>query len=205
MLPVWLEWAQKLQAIAQTGLTFAQSPFDVERYESIREIAAEIVASHSDADLSYVRELFAQERGYATPKIGVRGAVFRDDAILLVKERSDGRWTMPGGFIDVNESPTEAVVREIYEESGYHTRPIKLLSVYDPRKHSEPPRLFHIYTICFLCEIIGGGPSQSEETDGIGFFREDELPELSVHRTAIDQVPRIFEHYRNPNLPTDFD
>jgi len=118
MDPKWLEWAKRLQAIGQNGLACATDSFDIERYESVREIAAEIVAIHSDVDLNYVRDVFPSEGGHATPKVDVRGAVFRADTILLVRERQDGLWTLPGGWADVNESPSEAVVREVYEESG---------------------------------------------------------------------------------------
>ena len=206
MDPKWLEWAKRLQAIAQTGLTYAQNHFDIERYESIREITAEIVAAHSDADLSFVRALFANEAGYATPKVDVRGAVFRDGTILLVKERQDNLWTLPGGWADINESPSEAVVREVYEESGYKTRAVKLLALYDRNRHGHPPLLFYVYKLFFLCELIGGEPSQSIETDGVAFFDEDKIPEeLSLSRVTPAQIARLFEHYRHPDWPTDFD
>jgi ADP-ribose pyrophosphatase YjhB (NUDIX family) len=202
----WLEWGQKLQAIAQSGLTFATDPFDIERYESIREIASGIIATGSRISLETIQDLYEQQSGYATPKVGVRGAVFRDDKILMVKERLDeGRWTLPGGFIDVNESPSEAVVREIAEESGYKTRVIKLLHLYDPQKHSHPPKLFHIFHIHFQCEITGGQPNNRIETDAVEFFEENHLPELSTGRITSDQISRLFGHYRNPNQPTSFD
>src|SRR5579871_6900416 len=111
--PKWLEWAQRLQATAQTGLAYAQSPFDVERYAAMRDLAAEIVAQHSDIDATRLTGLFAEQQGYTTPKIDVRGVVFHNDGILLVKEREDGGWTLPGGWADVGETPTEAVVKEI--------------------------------------------------------------------------------------------
>jgi ADP-ribose pyrophosphatase YjhB (NUDIX family) len=205
MDPHWLDWAKRLQALAQTGLAYSKDPFDIERFKQVREIAVEIVAAHTDEQLATVRDLFMSEAGYATPKLDVRGAVFRADAILLVKERSDGRWTLPGGWIDINESPAEAVVREIFEESGYHTRAMKLLAVYDRNKHAHPPMLFHAYKIFFQCEIVGGAPSHSIETDGVGFYGLDELPDLSVARVTAAQIARLFEHYRHPEWPTDFD
>jgi ADP-ribose pyrophosphatase YjhB (NUDIX family) len=201
----WLEWAQRLQALAQNGLIYAQNPFDVERYETVREIAAEIVAVHSGVDLDYVRNLFAGEVGYATPKVDVRGAVFQDDTILLVKERQDGLWTLPGGWADVSESPSAAVVREVYEESGYHTRAVKLLALYDRNRHAHAPFPFHVYKLFFHCELLGGEPAQSVETDGVGFFHEDEIPELSLLRVTPAQIARLFEHHRHPDWPTDFD
>jgi ADP-ribose pyrophosphatase YjhB (NUDIX family) len=205
MNPKWLEWAQRLQAIAQNGLTYAQNPFDRERYETVREIAAEIMAAHSGVELGYVRNLFAGDVGYATPKVDVRGAVFRDEAILLVKERQDGLWTLPGGWADVGESPSEAVVREVYEESGYHTRAVKLLALYDRNRHAHAPFPSHVYKLFFQCELLGGDPALSLETDGVAFFREDEIPELSLLRVTPTQIVRLFEHYRNADWPTDFD
>ncbi len=154
MNPAWLDWMKRLQAIAQTGLTFAADPYDIERYEEIREIAAEIAAGHSGASFEHIGGLFANQSGYATPKVDVRGAVFRDDMILLVKERSDGGWTLPGGWADVGDSPGDAVVREIAEESGYLTHAVKLLALYDRNKHGHPPYPFHAYKLFFLCELL---------------------------------------------------
>jgi len=201
----WLEWVQRLQAIAQTGLTYARDPFDVERYQAVREIAAEMASAHSDADLLHVRDLFAGEVGHATPKVDVRAVVFRDDSILLVRERTEGRWTLPGGWADIGESAGEAAVREAYEESGYRTRAVKLLAAYDRNKHPHPPYPFHAYKLFFQCELVSGTPTHSIETDGVGFFCENELPELSITRVTPAQIARFFEHLRHPDWPTDFD
>ena len=205
MNPAWIEWTHRLQAIAQTGLTFATDQYDVERYEQIREIAAEIAAGHSDADLAQIQGLFSNQSGYATPKVDVRGAVFRDDMILLVKERSDGCWTLPGGWADVGDSPSDAVVREIAEESGYLTRVVKLVALYDRNRHGHPPYPFHAYKIFFQCELIGGSAASSGETVAVEFFREDALPELSLTRVVPSQIARLFAHYRHPEWPADFD
>lgn len=205
MEPKWLEWSQKLQAIAQNGLTYSEGVFDIERYKQLRAIATEIMATYSNVEHSYVLDLFAREVGYATPKVDVRGAIFQDNTILLVKERSDGCWTLPGGWADVGESPSEVVVKEVFEESGYQTRAIKLLAVYDRDKQGHPPFPFYVYKLFFHCEIIGGAPLPSIETEEVGFFPEDALPELSLGRVTSAQITRIFEHYRNPDLPTDFD
>jgi ADP-ribose pyrophosphatase YjhB (NUDIX family) len=201
----WLRWAQHLQAAAQNGLTYSQDPYDLERYRMIREIAAEIAASHSGTETGRVRDLFAGEVGHATPKVDVRGAVFQGDTILLVKERADGLWTLPGGWADVGESPGDAVVREVYEESGYRTRAAKLLALYDRNKHAHPPHAFHIYKVFFLCELLGGTAATSIETDGVEFFRQGELPELSTGRVTSTQIDRFFEHLRHPEWPADFD
>ena len=203
--PQWLEWSRRLQGIAQTGLAYAKDPFDVERYQAVREVAAEMAAAHSDAALDYIRDLFKGEVGHATPKVDVRGAVFRADTILLVKERQDGLWTLPGGWADLHESPAEAVVREVLEESGYKTRVVKLLALYDRDRHGHTPHPFRIYKLFFQCEIVGGNPSHSMETEGVAFFREDALPDLSISRVTSVQIARLFDHYRHADWPTDFD
>ena len=204
--PKWLRWSRQLMAIAQNGLTFVNNPFDKERYEAIRAIAAEILSDHTGTDWSQITDLFSREVGYATPKVDVRGVVIRDNTILLVKERADGLWTLPGGWADVNESPSEAVVREVYEESGYRTRAARLLAVLDRSKHCNiPPLPFHIYKIFILCELLGGDPATSHEIDDVAFFAENELPELSLSRTTPAQIVRMFEHFRCPDLPPDFD
>jgi ADP-ribose pyrophosphatase YjhB (NUDIX family) len=194
-------------AIAQNGLTFAEDPFDRQRYEQIRDIAAEIGGEHTDMDVEQVRDLFAQDAGYATPKIDVRAAIFEDGQILLVRERSDGLWTLPGGWADVGESPSVAVVREVREEAGYECRVVKLLAIYDrdhPR-HGHPFFLFHSYKVIFRCELVGGEASHSIETSGVGFFSQDDLPDLSLLRVTPSQIARLFEHRANPGLPADFD
>jgi len=204
--PKWIKWARNLQAIAQNGLAFSKNPFDTERYSYVSRIAAEMLSEGTGINTDKLASLFAAESGYATPKVDTRGVVFRDNKILLVRELSDGLWTLPGGWADVNESPAEAVVREIAEESGYTARVLKLLAVYDRSKHPHfPVSLYHIYKIFFLCEITGGSPEGSNETGEVDFFTEDKLPGLSVARITKDQIARMFEHYRNPSLQVDFD
>ncbi len=205
MDPQWLEWAKRLQAAAQNGLAYNPDPFNLERYEAVRRVAAEMMAAHSDAAADRIGDLFAGQVGHATPKVDVRGVVFREHQVLLVKERVDGRWSLPGGWADVYDSPSEATVREIWEESGYRTRATKVLAVYDRSKQGHPPFPFHTYKIFFLCELLGGTPTSSIETDDVGFFDEHDLPELSVGRVTQAQIGRFFAHYRDPTLPTDFD
>lgn len=203
----WLQWVQRLQAIAQSGLTYQNHPYDVERYEQLQQITAEIMAAHTDLDVAAVLELFQREKGYATPKVDVRGAVFQDDRILLVRQRADGLWTLPGGWVDVGEPPSQAVEREILEESGFRTKAMKLAAVYDrdhPR-HGHLPEIFHVYKLFFLCEMLGGEPAESYEIQQVGFFREDALPKLSLVRVVPSQIARLFEYHRHPDLPTDFD
>jgi ADP-ribose pyrophosphatase YjhB (NUDIX family) len=201
-----LAWARRLQAIAQTGLTYAdQSEFDQQRYEEIRRIAAEMLATDGGVEELHAR--LVAEVGHATPKLDVRGAVFRDGAILLVRERSHGKWTLPGGWADVGESPSEAVVREIREESGYETRPVKLLALYDRDKHAHRPSFWHIWKACFLCELVDGVQHElGDETDEARFFARDALPELDLARITPDSyIERFFDHSGNPGWPTDFD
>ena len=204
--PDWLVWARELQAIAQTGLAFTESQYDIDRYRAIERLAAAMMAAGSDLPASRIAELFAADAGYATPKVDVRGAVIRGDEILLIREASDGRWALPGGWADVNQSPSECVVREIVEESGYEARAVKLAAVWDRRRQGhQPPLPFHIYKLFFLCELVGGMARPSHETTAVGFFRPEALPELSTGRTLARQIHRMFEHRRDPALPTDFD
>jgi len=186
-------------------LTLAENPYDIERYAAIRTIAAEMIAQGIGADAGRVLVLLAFDAGYATPKVDVRGVVFRDGKILLVQERSDGLWTLPGRWADVGDSPDDAVVREIREESGFETRATKLLALLDRNKHGQPPHVNHIYKIFLRCEIIGGSPTSSHEIQDVDFFAEDEIPDLSLTRNVPSQIARMFEHYRYPDLPTDFD
>jgi len=202
----WLEWSRKLQAIAQNGLLFTENPYDRERYEAIREIAAQIMGAGSGEPVEVVTGMFAAQTGYATPKVDVRGVVFRDNEILLVREAQDGLWTLPGGWADPNESPSESVTREISEESGFTTRARKLLAVFDRSKHGHvPPHPFHVYKLLIHCEIESGAPRPSLETLDVAFFPEDKIPELSLARVMPAQISRCFQHLRNPDWPTDFD
>lgn len=203
-----LDWAKKLQAIAQTGLTFARDQYDIQRYRSVRQIAAEMLAANS-SDLSSTQlvELFAAEVGYATPKIDVRAAVFSDKGLLLVRERSDGGWTLPGGWADVGDSPSLAAVREVKEESGYDVVARKLAAVYDRdhERHGHPPMPHHVYKLFFLCDCVGGAAQTSNETDAVSFFPEDQIPPLSLTRVTPAQIAHLFDHYRHPEWPTSFD
>jgi len=207
MDPQWLRWARELQAIAQIGQTFArESHFDLQRYERIQQVAAEMMAAGTRLDFGTVAAFFDAEQGYATPKVDVRGVVFREDRLLLVREASDGFWTLPGGWADVNESPGVATVREVREESGYDTRAAKLLAAYDRSLHEhEPPFPYHVYKLFIRCDLVGGAAAASHETTAVGFFAETELPPLSLSRVTERQLQRMFEHHRHPDWPTDFD
>jgi ADP-ribose pyrophosphatase YjhB (NUDIX family) len=202
----WLEWSRRLQALAQNGLTYCKDPYDEQRYNELHSIAAEIMAAGAGLKgCASVLERFKFEEGYATPKIDIRAAVFQDDKILLVKERSDGLWTVPGGWADVGEPPSLAAVREVKEESGFDVVVKKLAAVYDRDKHEHPPIQHHVYKIFFLSELRGGSAAESVETSGVDFFAEGNLPPLSLTRVIEPQINHMFEHHRNPALPTSFD
>jgi ADP-ribose pyrophosphatase YjhB (NUDIX family) len=204
--PKWLLWAREVQAIAQTGLAFTQDPYDLERYQRLRVIAAEMVADGTGVELERIQSLFAQEVGYATPKVDVRGAVFRDQRILLVREVSDGGWTLPGGWADVNQSARECVEREIREESGFEARALKLAAVCDYRRQGHRNALpYSIYKMFFVCELTGGAARTSLETSGVDFFDPHQLPPLSLGRTNPRQIALMFAHREDPTLPAEFD
>ena len=203
-----LELVQRLAALSQTGLAFAKSPFDVQRYEEVGEIAAEL-ASHGEPDALRVAAIFRSDDGYVTPKMIVRSAVFSvvegGPRILMVRETADGRWTLPGGWIDLGESPAYAAEREVLEETGMKVVAEKLAAVFDKRKHDHPPAPHHAYLLFFLCRLEGGSLTPSIETSEVDWFPSDRLPELSRGRATENQIKRMFDHYRDPALPTDFD
>lgn len=203
--PQWLEWAREIQAISQTGLHFAETRFDAERYTRLTELAAEIVAAHAQLPRAELLEHFLLQPGYATPKVDVRGAIVRDGRILLVQERTDQRWCLPGGWADVGESPSEMVVREVWEESGFQATASRIIGVYDANRSGSPLEFFHAYKIIFYCEITGGEARTSVETMGVDFFSFNHLPPLSEDRTGprhLDDVRRFLE---NPGITPVFD
>jgi ADP-ribose pyrophosphatase YjhB (NUDIX family) len=206
--PDWLIWAREIQAIAQTGLTFSKDPYDLDRFASLRRLSARIMAAHTGADLARIEALFDAETGYATPKVGVRGAVFDTSGrILMVRETADGdRWTLPGGWADVNQTPAQSVVREVFEESGYHVRAVKLAAVWDRSRHTHPPTAFSVVRMFFICALEGGSPHTSLETSEVGWFAQSDVPtDLSLRRTLLHHIDRMFAHWRNPALATEFD
>jgi ADP-ribose pyrophosphatase YjhB (NUDIX family) len=204
--PQWLTIARELRAIAQTGLTFSTDRFDRQRYERLRELAASMLARGSGEHYAVIIEILREGWGYATPKVDVRGAAFVDGRVLLVREISDGHWTLPGGWADVNQSAAECVVREIAEESGFIAKALKLAAVRDYQRSGHPPRnVDSIYKMFFICDITGGAARPSDETSEVAFFARDALPPLSLGRTTAAQIDRMFHHAEHPDLPTDFD
>jgi ADP-ribose pyrophosphatase YjhB (NUDIX family) len=206
--PDWLVWAREIQAIAQTGLAYGKDPYDVERFSALLRLSARIMARQTGVDPGVVQGLFERETGYATPKVGVRGAVFdADGRILMVREAIDGdRWTLPGGWADVNQTPAQSVVREVQEESGYLVRAVKLAAVWDRARQDMPPMAFSVVRMFFVCALEGGAPATSLETSGVGWFLEDEVPaDLSLRRVLPRHISRMFAHWRDPGLATEFD
>ncbi|GIN74688.1 putative ADP-ribose pyrophosphatase YjhB [Bacillus sp. J14TS2] len=201
----WLEWAKKIQAISQAGLTFSKDVYDLERFEELRKISVEIMADYSGTEMEKVYELFANETGYQTPKLDVRGAVFQNNQILLVQENYDGAWSLPGGFCDIGLSPSENIIKEITEEAGYDVNVKKLLAVCDTHKHAHPPQPYHYYKLFFQCEIVGGSATSGVETDDVQFFSKNHLPALSQNRNTEAQIHMLFDYLENPNKETYFD
>jgi ADP-ribose pyrophosphatase YjhB (NUDIX family) len=195
----WLEWAKQIQAISQAGLAYSKDVYDLERFEQLRTLSVEILNNYTEVETEKIRTLFANEKGYPTPKVAVRGVVFKDEKILLVKERADGAWALPGGWADVGLSPKEVAVKEIKEESGFEVEPIRLLGLIDKKFHNQPPSPYHEYIVFILCKIVGGEPSEGTETQQVGFFEENSLPELSVERNTEKQIKELFEFLRNPD------
>jgi ADP-ribose pyrophosphatase YjhB (NUDIX family) len=202
-----LDWARKVQAIAQNGLLFSKDPFDRERFEQLQQLVNSILSSELALPEEDVKKFWIHEEGYATPKVDVRGGVFDGDKVLLVRERSDGKWTLPGGWVDVNDAPAFAVEREILEESGYQAKAIKLTALVDKNRpiHGHPPSVHHIYKLFFLCELTGGTATPSIETDAVEFFPVTALPPLSTGRTTASQIARLYHHNLHREIPTDFD
>jgi ADP-ribose pyrophosphatase YjhB (NUDIX family) len=204
--PKWLTWSQRIQALAQSGLQYTQNPFDIERYKELSRIAAEMMAVQTDSDAGEVLDVFSAQEGYATPKLDVRGVVFEGDKILMVKELLDGgAWTLPGGWIDINEPPSLAVERELREEAGVIVKAKKLLAVYDRNLHGHPPYPFHAYKLFFLCDLIAEATPDPVETADPTYFAENAIQGLSTARVTASEISRMFVHHRQPDLPTDFD
>ena len=201
----WMQWAQRIQAISKTGIAFSKDIYDIERYEELRNISVEIIAKHTDLEIAKIKDLYADAKGYQTPKVDIRGVVFRNGRILMVKEKNDNKWALPGGFCDVGLSPSQNVVKEIKEESGFIVNPIRLLALLDKNKHPHPADLQHFYKIFILCEIVGGEATTGIETNSIEFFSENDLPELSITRNTASQIHMLFEFLHNPDKETVFD
>ena len=202
--PQWLTWAQEIFSLSQAGLAYSGNQYDIERYQRLQEITAEMIAAQSLVEKETVLESFSMQAGYITPKIDVRGAVVRDGRILLIQERADGRWAMPGGWADLGDAPASVAEREVWEESGFRVRAEKVVAVIDANR-IEPMEFYHAYKIIFLCRLLDGEPRTSHETLAVDFFDMSQLPPLSSYRTNESMLQEVFEHVQDPHRPAAFD
>jgi len=200
----WLDWAREIFSLSQSGLTYSGNQYDIERYKRLQEITAEIIESQSDISRESALDSFSMQAGYITPKVDVRGAVVQDGKILLIQERADGMWAMPGGWADLGNSPASVAEREVWEESGYRVKAEKVVAVIDANR-IQPMEFYHAYKIIFLCKLVGGEPRTSYETLAVDFFDPDRLPPLSSYRTNEEMLKEVFAHVQDPNRPTAFD
>jgi ADP-ribose pyrophosphatase YjhB (NUDIX family) len=200
----WIDWAQEIFSLSQAGLAYSQNPFDLGRYKRLQEITAEIIANQSDIAKESVLKSFSMQAGYITPKVDVRGAVVQEGKILLIQERADGKWAMPGGWADLGNSPASVAEREVWEESGFRVKAEKVVAVLDANR-IEPFEFYHAYKIIFLCKLLEGEPRTSYETLAVDFFDPDHLPPLSSYRTNETMLQEVFAHVENPDRRTVFD
>jgi hypothetical protein len=200
----WLEWAIELQSLAQAGLTYGKDVYDKERYERIRTISAEMLAHKTELSVEKVKELFCNETGYQTPKLDTRAAIFNNNQILLVRE-NNGKWSLPGGWVDVNVSVKENTIKEVKEESGLDVTADKVIAIQDRSKHNLPVYAYGVCKIFVLCSVIGGKFEENVETTESRYFNEDNLPELATEKNNEEQIRMCFEAYRSKNWTTLFD
>ena len=200
----WLEWAKELQFIAQAGLTYTKDPFDKERFERVREIAAEIISLQGRLPLAQVKDLFCNETGFQTPKLDTRAAIFKDDKILLVEE-NDGTWSLSGGWVDVMETVKSNTVKEVKEEAGLDVEAVRVIALHDRNLHNQPPYAYNVCKVFVLCEVKGGCFHPNIETVGSGYFGLDELPPLSVNKNSYQQIEMCFTARSDKNWQVEFD
>jgi len=201
----WLGWFKELQSIAQNGLTYSKDPYDIIRFKELREITSNMVATIAENPPEKIIGLFDQEVGAATPKIDVRGVVMQDGKILLVRQKWNSLWTIPGGWAEIGLSPSESVSKEVREEAGYIVKPVRLLGVYDRDKRGYPSHPDYIYKLFIQCEIIDKCEIDELETDASDFFEQDNLPPLYVNNASQEQIDRMFELVENNGMLPDLD
>src|SRR5215208_7226351 len=192
-VPSWVGWAREIFSLSQSGLTYSGNEYDLERYKRLQEITAEMIASASDISKESALDSFSMQAGYITPKVDVRGAVIRDGKILLIQERADGNWAMPGGWADLGNSPASVAEREVWEESGFRVKAEKVVAVIDANRLA-PFEFYHAYKLIFLCKLLDGEPRTSYETLAVDFFDPDRLPPLSIYRTNESMIQEVFAH-----------
>jgi ADP-ribose pyrophosphatase YjhB (NUDIX family) len=201
----WLDMAKRMQALAQSGLEYSDNKYDRDRYQQMRQLSLEIMHDFTELKMDKLVDVFASEKGYQTPKVDVRGVVFRGDQVLMVRETIDGNWSLPGGWADVGLTPSEVAIKEVWEESGLVVVPERLLAVLDKKMHNHPPDMFHIYKIFILCRETGGELKGGMETSETGFFGPDKFPPLSVPRITREQISLMYEYKNDPLKPASFD
>lgn len=201
---IWLQWAVQLQSIAQAGLFYGKDKFDLERYQQIRDISAEMIAYKSDIPSDKVKDLFCSETGYQTPKLDTRAAIFQNDKILLVKE-SNGTWSLPGGWVDADVSVKENTVKEVKEEAGLDVTADMIIAVQDREKHNLPVYAYKVCKIFVLCSVVSGKFEPNIETTESRYFELDELPELATEKNNVEQIEMCFNAYHSENWKTLFD
>jgi len=200
----WLSWAIELQSLAQAGLAYGKDVYDIERFERIREISAEMVSYMSEIPVEKVKDLFCSEHGYQTPKLDTRAAIFQDDKILLVQE-NNGKWSLPGGWCDVNLSVGENTLKEVKEEAGLDVAADRVVAIQDRAKHNLPEYAYGICKVFIQCTVIGGQFEENSETTGFDYFSEDDLPELATEKNNEEQIRMCFAAYRSSDWVTVFD
>lgn len=205
MKPKWLEWASEIQSIAQAGLTFCQNQYDRDRYERLRELAVEIMNNYTGVPGDKLRNLFAGETGYQTPKVDIRAAVFRGNEILMAKEKIDGRWSLPGGWADVNTTVSESAVRECFEEAGAVVIPERIIAIHTADRQHDFVYPYTIYKIFVQCKLIDWNFKENTETYGSAFFGTGNLPELSTERNTLKQIMICFDAKDREVFETLFD
>ncbi|OXU15523.1 NUDIX hydrolase [Sedimentisphaera salicampi] len=202
----WLEIVKELKTISQAGKKFAEDNYELQRHKDIERIAAQIGSEFTGNTTEQILDMFQSDTGYPTPKVDSRGVIIEDDKVLLVKEIEDGGWTLPGGWCENGMKPSENVVREVWEESGYQTRAEQLLAVFDRDSQGHfPPYPFNIYKLFFRCRIVGGKPEASEETSDVAWFSKDQIPPLSSQRTTEKQLKLFFDMAGSQEPGTYFD
>lgn len=200
----WLQWAMELQSLAQVGLTYGKDVYDKERYERIREISAEIISNMSDIPFIKVKDIFCNEIGYQTPKLETRASIFESGKILLVRE-NNGKWSLPGGWCDVNVSVGENTVKEVKEESGLDVVADRIIAIQDRAKHNLPVYAYGVCKVFVQCSVIGGQFEKNIETTEYGYFEVDNLPELSTEKNNEEQIKMCFDAYHSEEWKTLFD
>jgi len=201
----WIDVAQQLQTISQAGLTYCKNEYDLERYKELKEIVKNIISNYAKKDFNTIVTFIDNEKGYLTPKVDIRAVVFENHKILMVQEKIDQKWSLPGGWADVGHSPFQNAAKEVYEEAGINVKPVKLFAVYDKNMHNHPRDYHHVYKLFILCSYLSGDNRPGLETIDVKYFGKDELPDLSLQRNTREQILKMFEFKDNPEKEAECD